>query len=283
MQKLNQIAPMSTVKIEGITKYYGQQKALDNISLSINKGEVVGLLGPNGAGKSPLMKILTSVIPPSSGTARVNGLDVQEQSLEIRKHIGYLPETNPLYTDMYVREYLTFVFNSYPVKGNVKKAVDDVISLTGLGQESRKKIGELSKGYRQRVGLAQALIHDPEILILDEPTSGLDPISTGVIGKLIQDLNKALNITSIVVSHDIDSCFKIADNIILLYYGEIIAKGTVEEIKRAFARTADAAELDEVFWDNVQLVASSDDLAGYRVMAAALAQRAGVAAVICFG
>lgn len=230
MQKLNQIAPMSTVKIEGITKYYGQQKALDNISLSINKGEVVGLLGPNGAGKSTLMKILTTVIPPSSGTARVNGLDVQEQSLEIRKHIGYLPETNPLYTDMYVREYLTFVFNSYPVKGNVKKAVDDVISLTGLGQESRKKIGELSKGYRQRVGLAQALIHDPEILILDEPTSGLDPNQLVEIRHIIADLGKIKTI--ILSTHIMQEVEALCNRVIIIDHGKIVADDTPSNLSK---------------------------------------------------
>jgi ABC-2 type transport system ATP-binding protein len=226
---------MSTVKIEGITKYYGQQKALDNVSLSINKGEVVGLLGPNGAGKSTLMKILTTVIPPSSGTARVNGLDVQEQSLEIRKHIGYLPETNPLYPDMYVREYLTFVFNSYPVKGVAKKAVDDVISLTGLGQESRKKIGELSKGYRQRVGLAQALIHDPEILILDEPTSGLDPNQLVEIRRIIADLGKIKTI--ILSTHIMQEVEALCNRVIIIDHGKIVADDTPSNLSKNAAQS----------------------------------------------
>lgn len=235
MQKLIQIASMSTVKIEGITKYYGQQKALDNISLTINKGEVVGLLGPNGAGKSTLMKILTTVIPASSGTAQVYGLDIEEQSLEIRKHIGYLPENNPLYTDMYVREYLSFVFKSYPINGNVKKAVEDVIQLTGLGDESRKKIGELSKGYRQRVGLAQALIHDPEILILDEPTSGLDPNQLVEIRRIIADLGKKKTI--ILSTHIMQEVEALCTRVIIIDHGKIVADDTPSNLSKNTAQS----------------------------------------------
>ena len=166
---------MITVDIKNITKLYGEQKALDDVTLTINKGEVVGLLGPNGAGKSTLMKIITSFVPPTSGTASIEGKDVQEKPLEIRNRIGYLPEHNPLYLDMYIKEYLNFVLKTYPGKKGTKNTVDEIIELTGLEPEKKKKIGALSKGYRQRVGLAQALIHDPDILILDEPTSGLDP------------------------------------------------------------------------------------------------------------
>lgn len=181
---------MATIEINKITKLYGKQKALDTVSLTIDKGEVVGLLGPNGAGKSTLMKILTSFIPPSSGTVKINGLDIEEESLAIRNLIGYLPENNPLYTDMYVKEYLKFVLRIYKNSNNKDKRVSDIIELTGLGPEQKKKIGALSKGYRQRVGLAQALIHDPEILILDEPTSGLDPNQLVDIRKIITDLGK---------------------------------------------------------------------------------------------
>jgi len=221
---------MSTIKIEGITKYYGPQKALDNVTLSVNKGEVVGLLGPNGAGKSTLMKILTTVIPPTSGTAQVNGLDVQEQSLEVRKCIGYLPELNPLYTDMYVREYLTFVFNSYPHEGKAKDAVEEVIKLTGLTEESRKKIGELSKGYKQRVGLAQALIHDPEILILDEPTSGLDPNQLVEIRRIIAELGKVKTI--ILSTHIMQEVEALCSRVVIIDHGKIVADDTPSNLSK---------------------------------------------------
>ena len=181
---------MLSIEINGITKYYGQQKALDNVNLSINKGEIVGLLGPNGAGKSTLMKIITSFIPPSSGTIKIDGYDIREDSLEIRKRIGYLPESNPLYNDMYVKEYLEFVLKTYPDHKNSKTKIDDIIQLTGLDLEKDKKIGALSKGFKQRVGLAQALIHNPDILILDEPTSGLDPNQLVEIRKLLPTLGK---------------------------------------------------------------------------------------------
>ncbi len=224
---------MSTIKIEGITKFYGQQKALDNVTLSISKGEVVGLLGPNGAGKSTLMKILTTVIPPTSGTAQVNGLDVQEQSLEVRKCIGYLPELNPLYSDMYVREYLTFVFKSYPGGGKAKNAVEEVIKLTGLTQESRKKIGELSKGYKQRVGLAQALIHDPEILILDEPTSGLDPNQLVEIRRIIAELGKIKTI--ILSTHIMQEVEALCSRVVIIDHGKIVADDTPSNLSKSSA------------------------------------------------
>jgi ABC-2 type transport system ATP-binding protein len=221
---------MSTIKIEGITKFYGQQKALDDVTLSINKGEVVGLLGPNGAGKSTLMKILTTVIPPSSGSAQVNGLDIQEQSLDVRKCIGYLPELNPLYTDMYVREYLNFVYKSYPNQGKSKAAVEEVIQLTGLSAESRKRIGELSKGYRQRVGLAQALIHDPEILILDEPTSGLDPNQLVEIRRIIADLGKKKTI--ILSTHIMQEVEALCSRVIIIDQGKIVADDTPANLSK---------------------------------------------------
>ena len=157
---------MGQVKVNDISKFYGEQKALDNVNLQVNKGEVVGLLGPNGAGKSTLMKILTSFLTPTSGTASINGFDVQEDALKIKQLIGYLPEHNPLYHDMYVKEYLRFVLKMYKFTKPAGQVIDDTIQLTGLEKEQHKKIGALSKGYRQRVGLAQAFIHDPEILIL---------------------------------------------------------------------------------------------------------------------
>jgi len=215
---------MITVGINNITKYYGQQKALDNISFSIKNGEVVGLLGPNGAGKSTLMKILTSVIPPSAGFATINGLDVQNNSLEIRKQIGYLPELNPLYTDMYVREYLTYVHNSYSGKTKANQAVEEVIKLTGLPTESDKKIGQLSKGYRQRVGLAQALIHNPDVLILDEPTSGLDPNQLIEIRKIIADLGKLKTI--LLSTHIMQEVEALCSRVVIIDHGKIVADDT---------------------------------------------------------
>lgn len=221
---------MITVDIKNITKYYGEQKALDNISLSINKGEVIGLLGPNGAGKSTLMKIITSFVPPSSGSVHINKFNVQENPIEIRKLIGYLPENNPLYLEMYVKEYLSFVLNTYPKHGNVKKTVDDIIELTGLSLERKKKIGALSKGYRQRVGLAQALIHNPEILILDEPTSGLDPNQLIEIRKIITDLGKEKTI--ILSTHIMQEVEALCNRVIIIDHGKIVADDTPNNLSK---------------------------------------------------
>ena len=163
-----------SIVVKEVTKQYGSQWALDHVSFEIPKGQIVGFLGPNGAGKSTMMKIITSFIPPSSGSIEVNGLDISDNSMETRRVIGYLPEHNPLYLEMYVREYLSFIAGIYQLS-NVRSKVEAMIERVGLGIEAHKKIGTLSKGYRQRIGLAQALIHDPQVLILDEPTSGLDP------------------------------------------------------------------------------------------------------------
>ena len=221
---------MATIEVNHITKKYGQQKALDDVSLSINKGEVVGLLGPNGAGKSTLMKILTSFIPPTSGTAQVNGLDVEEDSLKIREKIGYLPENNPLYTDMYVKEYLNFVLRIYKGGRDKKTILQNIINLTGLGPEQHKKIGALSKGYRQRVGLAQALIHDPEILILDEPTSGLDPNQLVEIRKIISDLGKEKTI--ILSTHIMQEVEAMCDRVVIIDKGKIVADDTTSNLSK---------------------------------------------------
>ena len=221
---------MATIEINNITKLYGQQKALDNVSLAIDKGEVVGLLGPNGAGKSTLMKILTSFIPPSSGSVQINGLDVEEESLQIRKQIGYLPENNPLYLDMYVKEYLRFVLRIYKNIKNREQAVNNVIELTGLTPEANKKIGALSKGYRQRVGLAQALIHDPEILILDEPTSGLDPNQLVDIRQIIKDLGKKK--TVILSTHIMQEVEAICGRVVIIDDGKIVADDTTSNLSQ---------------------------------------------------
>lgn len=221
---------MATIEINNITKLYGQQKALDNVNLTIDKGEVVGLLGPNGAGKSTLMKILTSFIPPTSGSVLINGLDVEEESLQIRKQVGYLPENNPLYLDMYVKEYLRFVLRIYQNKKNPEQTVNNVIELTGLTPEANKKIGALSKGYRQRVGLAQALIHDPEILILDEPTSGLDPNQLVDIRQIIKDLGKKK--TVILSTHIMQEVEAICDRVVIMDEGRIVADDTTSNLSQ---------------------------------------------------
>jgi ABC-2 type transport system ATP-binding protein len=178
-----------SVKVANLTKLYGQQKALDNVSFELKSGEILGFLGPNGAGKSTMMKILTCYIPQTAGKAEVCGFDVAENPIEVRQNIGYLPEHNPLYLDMYVREYLEFVAGLYKLK-NIKERVSEMIEITGLTPERHKLIGALSKGYRQRVGIAQALIHNPPVLILDEPTSGLDPNQLVEIRQLIKNIGK---------------------------------------------------------------------------------------------
>jgi len=212
---------MGQVIVKDISKLYGRQKALDNINLQIDQGEVVGLLGPNGAGKSTLIRILTSYLTPSSGEAFINGLDVQEDSQKIKQLIGYLPENNPLYHDMYVKEYLRFVLKMYKFTKSADKAINETILLTGLVKEQQKKIGVLSKGYRQRVGLAQALIHDPDILILDEPTSGLDPNQIVDIRKIITDLGKKK--TVILSTHIMQEVEAICDRVIIIDQGKIVA------------------------------------------------------------
>lgn len=218
------------IEINNITKLYGQQKALDNVSLTINKGEIIGLLGPNGAGKSTLMKILTSFIPPTSGNASINGLDVENDSLKIRELIGYLPENNPLYTDMYVKEYLKFVLRIYKNVNKKDSVIKEVIELTGLGPEQHKKIGALSKGYRQRVGLAQALIHNPEILILDEPTSGLDPNQLVDIRQIIIDLGKQK--TVILSTHIMQEVEAMCDRVVIIDKGKIVADDTTSRLSK---------------------------------------------------
>lgn len=177
------------IEIKNITKMYDAQRALDDVSFSVGEGEIVGLLGPNGAGKSTLMKILTCYIPPTEGEAFVCGHSIYDDAIEVRRQIGYLPEQNPLYLDMYVREFLRFSAGIYGVK-SLNERVEEVIELVGLAPESSKRIGQLSKGYRQRVGLAQALIHDPKVLILDEPTTGLDPNQLEEIRSVIRNVGK---------------------------------------------------------------------------------------------
>jgi ABC-2 type transport system ATP-binding protein len=209
-----------SIKVQNITKLYGHQKALDNVSFDIKSGEIVGFLGPNGAGKTTLMKILTGFIPPSSGDVFINGKNVLENSMEVRKIIGYLPEQNPLYLDMYIVEFLNFVAGIYKIKNRVKR-IEEVVYLTGLEPEINKKISSLSKGYRQRVGLAQAIIHDPEVLILDEPTSGLDPNQIVEIRNLIQNLGKEK--TVLLSTHIMQEVDAICDRIVIINNGVLVA------------------------------------------------------------
>jgi ABC-2 type transport system ATP-binding protein len=206
---------------ENITKFYGKQKALNDVSFLIQPGEVVGLLGPNGAGKSTMMKIITCFIPASSGEVKVNGHDVIEQSLDVRKSVGYLPENNPLYLDMYVKEYLAFLASIYKLGKEAKSRIPEIIRLTGLDIEQHKKIGALSKGYRQRVGLAKALIHDPDVLILDEPTSGLDPNQLLEIRNLIKKIGQEK--TVLLSTHIMQEVEAICDRVIIIHRGSIVA------------------------------------------------------------
>lgn len=221
-----------SIIVKNITKVYGEQKALDNVSFEVKQSEVVGLLGPNGAGKSTMMKILTCFIPPTLGEASVNGFDVMNQSVEVRKCVGYLPENNPLYTEMYIAEYLEFSGGVYGYKGNLASRIKEIIHLTGLEPERRKKIGALSKGYRQRVGLAQALLHDPEILILDEPTSGLDPNQIIEIRNLIMEIGKQKTI--LLSTHIMQEVEAICNKVLIINNGEIVADNDTQNITEMF-------------------------------------------------
>ncbi len=218
-----------SISVKNISKLYGSQKALDNVSFEVGLGQVVGFLGLNGAGKSTMMKILTCFIPQTSGTANVCGFDVNEESIEVRKRIGYLPEHNPLYPEMYVKEYLEFIAGIYKLKGNIRDRVQEMISLTGLQAEQKKKIGALSKGYRQRIGLAQALIHLPEVLILDEPTSGLDPNQLVEIRTLIKSIGKEK--TVLLSTHIMQEVEAICDRVIIINKGKIITDESTSVLK----------------------------------------------------
>jgi ABC-2 type transport system ATP-binding protein len=209
-----------SIEVKNLFKYYGEQAAVCDISFSVKKGEIVGFLGPNGAGKSTTMKIMTGFIPSSSGEVSVCGMNVDVENLDTRQIIGYLPENNPLYTDMYVREYLEFVGRVYKIK-NLKNRVSEMIQTLGLELEQNKKIGALSKGYRQRVGLAQAIIHDPQVLILDEPTSGLDPNQLVEIRELIKKIGKEK--TVILSTHIMQEVEAICDRIVIISKGKIVA------------------------------------------------------------
>lgn len=223
------------ISIESLSKKYGEQLALNNVSLKIKQGEVIGLLGPNGAGKSTLMKSLIGSLKPTSGKISINGLDVQENNIETKKLIGYLAENNPLYTEMYVKEYLEFSSNIRELPHN---QIDEVIEKVGLTPEKSKKIKDLSKGYKQRVGLAQAIIHQPEILILDEPTNGLDPNQIIEIRNLIKEVGE--NKTVILSTHIMQEVAALCTRVVLLNKGEILADKPIDEFKGDFESLEEA-------------------------------------------
>lgn len=210
-----------SVSVKNVTKLYGKQKALDNVSFEIPSGQVVGFLGPNGAGKSTMMKIISCFLPQNEGEVKVSGFDTIEDSINVRKNVGYLPENNPLYTDMYVKEYLTFIGAIHMPEKQASQRANEMIEITGLTLEHKKKIGALSKGYRQRVGLAQAMIHNPAVLILDEPTSGLDPNQLTEIRALIKDIGKQK--TVILSTHIMQEVEAICNRVIIINRGKIVA------------------------------------------------------------
>jgi ABC-2 type transport system ATP-binding protein len=221
-----------SIVVKNVTKLYGEQKALDNVSFSIKPGEIVGFLGPNGAGKSTMMKIITGFIPSNDGETQVCDLDVSKAPLKTKSKIGYLAEQNPLYYDMYVREYLGFVAGIFKLK-NRKSRINDLIQMVGLSAEQNKKIGQLSKGYKQRVGLAQALIHDPEVLILDEPTTGLDPNQLEEIRKLIQEIGAKK--TVMLSTHIMQEVEAICDRVIIINNGKIVADDKASNLNKLFS------------------------------------------------
>lgn len=225
-----------SVSIQNLTKIYGTQRAIDEVSFEARPGEVLGFLGPNGAGKSTTMKIITGYIRPSGGTALVDGIDVQAQPLDARRRVGYLPEHNPLYLEMYAHEYLRYMGRLSGLKGaELKSRVPEVIAMTGLGPEQHKKIAMLSKGYRQRVGLAQALLHNPPVLILDEPTTGLDPNQVVEIRKLIQELGRTK--TVIFSSHILSEVEAIAKRVVIIHQGKLVKDAPIDELRAGMKGT----------------------------------------------
>jgi ABC-2 type transport system ATP-binding protein len=233
-----------SIIVQSVTKLYGEQKALNNVSFEVKTGEIVGFLGPNGAGKSTMMKIITGFIPASSGKVMVNGTDVGTDNPGIRKKIGYLPENNPLYPEMYVREYLGFVASVYKMGALKKNAINNIISVTGITPEQNKKIGSLSKGFRQRVGLAQALIHNPEILILDEPTTGLDPNQIVEIRNLIKEAGREK--TVMLSTHIMQEVEAICDRVIIIDNGVIVAD---EEKNNIYSKIKKPIQIVQVEFD----------------------------------
>lgn len=246
-----------SIEVQNISKNYGEQKALDAVSFSVKKGEIVGFLGPNGAGKSTLMKILTTYITADSGEASVNGHNVAENPKNVQKSVGYLPEHNPLYLDLYVREYLSFNADVYKV---AKSRIDEVIALTGLTPESHKKIGELSKGYRQRVGLATALLHNPDVLILDEPTTGLDPNQLVEIRDLIRNIGK--DKTVFLSTHIMQEVEAICDRVIIINNGKIVTDKKLDNLVSDVKEQIIEVEFDQTISE--EILATLPEIYGYK-------------------
>ncbi|MDD5149879.1 MAG: gliding motility-associated ABC transporter ATP-binding subunit GldA [Flavobacterium sp.] len=246
-----------SIEVNNISKSYGAQKALDNISFAVKKGEIVGFLGPNGAGKSTLMKILTTYIDADEGSAVVNEFDVTSQAKAVQQSIGYLPEHNPLYLDLYVREYLAFNADVYKV---AKSRIEEVIQLTGLITESHKKIGQLSKGFRQRVGLANALLHNPDVLILDEPTTGLDPNQLVEIRNVIKNVGK--DKTVFLSTHIMQEVEAICDRVIIIDKGKIVADKKLDNL--ISSETAQIIEVEFDYKVEEQLIAKIENLTSYK-------------------
>ncbi|MBK9460076.1 MAG: gliding motility-associated ABC transporter ATP-binding subunit GldA [Sphingobacteriales bacterium] len=219
-----------SIQVNQLTKIYGLQHAVDEVSFEAKEGEILGFLGPNGAGKSTTMKMLTCYVPPTSGTALVCGYDILKNPIEVRQQIGYLPENNPLYLDMFVREYLEFVAHLHKLGKHTQQRVEEMIHTTGLTTEQHKKIGQLSKGYRQRVGLAQAMIHDPKVLILDEPTTGLDPNQLAEIRQLIKTLGEKK--TVILSTHIMQEVQALCNRVLIINQGKIVANDTAEQLQQ---------------------------------------------------
>lgn len=247
-----------SIEVKNITKLYGNQKALDNVSITVNKGEIVGLLGPNGAGKSTLMKIITCFLPPTSGIVKVNDLEVPEDSIAIRRLIGYLPENNPLYPDMYVKEYLGFIAGIHNLGRKSKGRIAEIIDMTGLTSEQNKKIGALSKGYRQRVGISQALIHDPEVLILDEPTSGLDPNQIVEIRNLIKVIG--LNKTVLLSTHIMQEVSAVSTRAVIIHKGKIVADREIGKLQQLLSNAHTtlllefASKIEKSFFSGMEVI-----------------------------
>ena len=249
------------IEVHNISKSYNDQQALKNVSFKIGNGEIVGFLGPNGAGKSTLMKILTGYITPSEGSAKVEGLDVIDNKIEIQKKVGYLPEHNPLYLEMFVREYLNYSATVHSIN---KKEVENVIAITGLTPEANKKIGSLSKGFRQRVGLANALLHNPNVLILDEPTTGLDPNQLIEIRELIKSIGKEKTI--FLSTHIMQEVEAICDRVIIIKNGEIIADKKLEDLKSSKEQIIEVEfdyRIEEVAFKNLSHLEKAENKAGF--------------------
>ena len=245
-----------SIAAKDVSKYYGAQAALNRVSFEAQRGQVVGLLGPNGAGKSTMMKILAGYLPPSSGEAFVSGFNVAAQPLQAKQAVGYLPEHNPLYPDMYVAEFLEFTAGIYGLKKSAAARVKHVIELTGLAPERRKKIGQLSKGYRQRVGLAQTLLHNPEVLILDEPTAGLDPNQLTAIRQLIKDVGKEK--TVMLSTHIMQEVEAMCGQVIIISKGSVVAHDTPERVRQQATGGANVVEVEFLEEVNEDIFANAD-------------------------